>query len=84
MLPNQLSSLSYLLNFIDLQHWFYCDTVSDVYLSSNPVQHQHIKHVDIDLHFFEYKILFHNSLTSAQMPPISNVGYEPLFQLPKS
>jgi hypothetical protein len=28
----------------------YCDNVSTVYLS-NPVQHQHTKHVEIDLHF---------------------------------
>jgi hypothetical protein len=29
----------------------YCDNVSAVYLSTNPVQHQHMKHVEIDLHF---------------------------------
>jgi hypothetical protein len=29
----------------------YCDNISAVYLSNNPVQHQHIKHVEIDLHF---------------------------------
>ncbi|GKD60181.1 ribonuclease H-like domain-containing protein [Tanacetum coccineum] len=29
----------------------YCDNVSDVYLSSNPVQHQHTKHIEIDIHF---------------------------------
>ncbi|GJZ54618.1 ribonuclease H-like domain-containing protein [Tanacetum coccineum] len=29
----------------------YCDNVSDVYLSSNPVQHQRAKHIDIDIHF---------------------------------
>jgi hypothetical protein len=29
----------------------YCDNVSAVYLSTNPVQHQQIKHVEIDLHF---------------------------------
>nr|GEU97016.1 ribonuclease H-like domain-containing protein [Tanacetum cinerariifolium] len=29
----------------------YCDNVSDVNLSSNPVQHQHTKHVEIDIHF---------------------------------
>jgi hypothetical protein len=29
----------------------YCDNVSAVYLSTNPVQHQHTKHVEIDLHF---------------------------------
>jgi len=29
----------------------YCDNVSAVYMSSNPVQHQRTKHVEIDLHF---------------------------------
>ena len=29
----------------------YCDNINDVYLSTNPVQHQHTKHVEIDLHF---------------------------------
>jgi hypothetical protein len=29
----------------------YCDNVSVVYLSINPIQHQRMKHVEIDLHF---------------------------------
>jgi hypothetical protein len=29
----------------------YCDDISTVYLSSNPIQYQHTKHVEIDLHF---------------------------------
>jgi hypothetical protein len=29
----------------------YYDNVSVVYLSTNPIQHQHMKHVEIDLHF---------------------------------
>jgi hypothetical protein len=29
----------------------YCDTISVVYLSTNPIQHQRMKHVEIDLHF---------------------------------
>lgn len=29
----------------------YCDNVSAVYLSTNPVQHQHMKHIEIDIHF---------------------------------
>jgi hypothetical protein len=29
----------------------YCDNINVVYLSTNHVQHQHTKHVEIDLHF---------------------------------
>jgi hypothetical protein len=29
----------------------YCDNISVVYLSGNPVQHQRTKHIEIDLHF---------------------------------
>ncbi|GJV99684.1 ribonuclease H-like domain-containing protein [Tanacetum coccineum] len=29
----------------------YCDNVSAVYLSCNPVQHQRTKHIEIDIHF---------------------------------
>jgi hypothetical protein len=31
----------------------YYDNVSTVYLSTNPVQHQRIRHVEIDLHFIQ-------------------------------
>jgi hypothetical protein len=30
----------------------YCDNVSAIYLFTNPVQHQRMKLVEIDLHFF--------------------------------
>jgi hypothetical protein len=29
----------------------YCDNVSIIYLSTNPIQHQRMKHVEINLHF---------------------------------
>ncbi|GJW05107.1 ribonuclease H-like domain-containing protein [Tanacetum coccineum] len=29
----------------------YCDNVSAIYLTYNPVQHQHTKHIEIDIHF---------------------------------
>ncbi|GJZ35778.1 hypothetical protein Tco_0581595, partial [Tanacetum coccineum] len=31
----------------------YCDNVSAVYLSTNPVQHQRTKHIEIDIHFIQ-------------------------------
>jgi hypothetical protein len=34
----------------------YCDNVSAIYLSSNPVQHQRTKHVEIDLHFVRERV----------------------------
>nr|GEZ48754.1 ribonuclease H-like domain-containing protein [Tanacetum cinerariifolium] len=29
----------------------YCDNVSAIYMSANPVQHQRMKHIEIDIHF---------------------------------
>lgn len=34
----------------------YCDNVSSVYLSSNPVQHQRTKHIEMDIHFVRDKV----------------------------
>ncbi|GJS43262.1 ribonuclease H-like domain-containing protein, partial [Tanacetum coccineum] len=34
----------------------YCDNVSAVYMSANPVQHQHTKHIEIDIHFVHDKV----------------------------
>jgi hypothetical protein len=34
----------------------YCDNISVMYLSNNPVQHQRTKHVQIDLHFVREKV----------------------------
>jgi hypothetical protein len=35
----------------------YCDNISAVYHSNNPVQHQRTKHVEIDLHFVREKVV---------------------------
>ncbi|KAK4348782.1 hypothetical protein RND71_031537 [Anisodus tanguticus] len=34
----------------------YCDNISVIYLSSNPVQHQRTKHIEIDIHFVRKKV----------------------------
>jgi hypothetical protein len=34
----------------------FCDNVSAVYLSSNPVNHQRMKHIEIDLHFVRERV----------------------------
>lgn len=34
----------------------FCDNVSAVYLSCNPVQHQRTKHIEIDIHFVREKV----------------------------
>ena len=35
----------------------YCDNISTVYMSANPVQHQRTKHVEIDLHFVRERVV---------------------------
>ncbi|CAN6218258.1 unnamed protein product [Urochloa humidicola] len=34
----------------------YCDNISTIYMSANPVQHQRTKHVEIDLHFVRERV----------------------------
>ena len=34
----------------------YCDNISAVYLSCNPVHHQHTKHIEMDIHFVRDKV----------------------------
>ncbi|GJV47041.1 ribonuclease H-like domain-containing protein [Tanacetum coccineum] len=45
---NLLCELHYSLSTATL---VYCDNVSAVYTSANPVQHQRTKHIEIDIHF---------------------------------
>nr|KYP54496.1 hypothetical protein KK1_000684 [Cajanus cajan] len=41
---------------IDKATLVYCDNVSAIYLSGNPIQHQHTKHIDMDIHFVREKV----------------------------
>jgi hypothetical protein len=34
----------------------YCDNVNIVYLSTNPIQHQRMEHVEINLHFVRERV----------------------------
>lgn len=34
----------------------YFDNASAIYLSRNPVQHQHTKHIEMDIHFVREKV----------------------------
>ena len=34
----------------------YCDNISAVYMTFNPVQHQRTKHIEIDLHFIRERV----------------------------
>ena len=33
-----------------------CDNVSAIFLSSNPIQHQRTKHIELDIHFVREKV----------------------------
>jgi hypothetical protein len=41
---------------IDSATIVYCDNVSAVYLSANPVQHRRTKHIELDIHFVREKV----------------------------
>lgn len=34
----------------------YCDNISAIYMSNNPIQHQRTKHIEIDIHFVREKV----------------------------
>jgi len=58
----------------------YCDNISAVYMSSNPVQHQRTKHIEIDLHFVRERVaLGHVKVlhvpTSSQYADIFTKGF---------
>jgi hypothetical protein len=36
----------------------YCDNVSAVYLSANPVHRRRMKHIDLDIHFVRKQVAF--------------------------
>lgn len=54
----------------------YCDNVSAVYLSNNPVKHQRTKHVEIDIHFVREKVAM-GQVRVLQVP--SSAQYADIF-----
>jgi hypothetical protein len=63
----------------------YCDNASVVYLASNLVQHQHMKHIEIDLHFIRDKVtigkvyILHAPMTSQFVDIFIKGLLSPLF-----
>ena len=60
---NTVAETSWLRNLLRELHFspakatiIYCDNVSAVYMSTNPVQHQRTKHIEIDIHFVRDKV----------------------------
>nr|GEX12700.1 hypothetical protein [Tanacetum cinerariifolium] len=60
----------------------YCDNVSAVYMSTNPVQHQRTKHIEFDIHFvrdivargqFLFSLLF---VSSSSRSPSSGISFK--------
>jgi hypothetical protein len=52
----------------------YCDNVSVVYLSTNPIQHQRTKHVKIDLHFVRERVAI-GDVRVLHVPTTSQFAY---------
>ncbi|KAK1617826.1 hypothetical protein QYE76_023343 [Lolium multiflorum] len=50
----------------------YCDNVSAIYMSSNPVQHKRTKHIEIDIHFVREKVSLGEVRVRMFRPPTSS------------
>jgi hypothetical protein len=61
----------------------YCDNISVVYLSTNPIQHQRTKHVEMDLHFVREKVAI-GQLRVLHVPTISQFANIFMKGLPSS
>jgi hypothetical protein len=63
VVANAIAETSWLHQLLQKHHkpiqkatLIYCDNLSDVYLSTNLIQHQHTKHIEIYLHFVRDKV----------------------------
>ncbi|KAF8780514.1 hypothetical protein HU200_001642 [Digitaria exilis] len=63
----------------------YCDNISSVYMSRNPVHHRRIKHIELDIHFVREKVAI-GELRVLQIPSArqlrGGVGTCPLVHAP--
>ncbi|GJZ35186.1 ribonuclease H-like domain-containing protein, partial [Tanacetum coccineum] len=62
-IANVVAEISWIRNLLHELHNLlftatlaYCDNVSAIYMSANPVQHQCTKHIEIDIHFVRDKV----------------------------
>ena len=53
----------------------YYDNISTVYMSSNPIQHQRTKHIEVDLHFVQERVALGaiRVLTISTMSQFANI-----------
>jgi hypothetical protein len=62
-IANAVAECSWLRHLLDELHHgirqattVYCDNVSSVYMSKNPVHHRRTKHIELDIHFVREKV----------------------------
>lgn len=60
LLSSEILWLLYILKFLKLllssPPLLYCDSLSTLYMTSNPVLHNRSKHIEIELHFIREKV----------------------------
>ena len=64
MVANGVAEATWLCQLLQKHHsphrhatLIYFNNINGVYMSSNPVQHQHTKHTEIDLHFVRERVI---------------------------
>ena len=62
-MANAVAECSWLRQLLQELHYdvsqatvVYCDNVSAVYLSTNPVHHLRMKHIELDIHFMREQV----------------------------
>jgi hypothetical protein len=61
----------------------YCDNISTVYISTNSIQHQCMKHVEIDIHFVRERVAI-GDVRVLHVPTIFQFTYIFMKGLPTS